>query len=79
MTDLRIGPHDTRLIPIELRRIPPVQWIPMVVSSAWDLPLDGTLAEMVGAELFTSTPVDFRAIRDLAAKLVQRPSRFAGD
>ena len=79
VTDLRIGLHDTRLIPIELRRIPALEWIPMVVSSAWGLPQDSALAESVGADLFTTTPLDFRAIKELAAKLLQRPSRFAGD
>lgn len=78
VSEMRIGLHDTRLIPIELRRIPALEWIPMVVSSTWDLPQDRTLAELVSAELFTSTPVDFRAIKELAAKLIQSPSHAAG-
>jgi CheY-like chemotaxis protein len=79
VTDLRIGLHDTRLIPIELRRIAALQRTPMVVSSAWDLPQDRAPADLVDAELFTTTPVDFLAIKELAAKLIRRPNQFVAD
>ena len=78
LTDLRTGLHDVRLIPAELRRLPALAWTPMIVTSAWDLPQDRALAESVGAELFTTPPVNFRAIRALAVRLIQRPGPTAG-
>ena len=74
VTDLRTGLHDTNIIPGELRRVPTLEWTPMIVCSAWPYPEDRTIAQSVGADLFMTVPVDFRAIRELAAQLISGPA-----
>ena len=73
VTDMRAGLHDTTVIPDELRRVPTLAWTPMIVCSAWPSPDDRALAQSLGADLFMTVPVDFRAIRSLAAQLISRP------
>ena len=70
VTDLRTGLHDTRVIPDELRRVPTLAGTPMIVCSAWPYPDDRAIAQSLGADLFMTVPVDFRAIRELAAQLI---------
>ena len=70
VTDLRTGLHDTRVIPNELRRVPTLAGTPMIVCSAWPYPDDRAIAQSLGADLFMTVPVDFRAIHQLAAQLI---------
>lgn len=70
VTDLRTGLHDRGIVPGELRRIPRLEWVPMIVCSAWPYPNDRAIAQSLGADLFMTVPVDFGAIRELATQLI---------
>lgn len=73
VTEVRAGLHDPAVIPAQLRCIPAFERTPMIVCSGWPFPEDRAIARSVGADLFMTVPVDFRAIRTRAAELISDP------